>query len=114
MKEHEACTIMQSVPGDPPVERVQISEHFSSEEDATHLYQPKGMEYATSMQPRYPVALVQTEHIRNLQRVLFNSEADKQMRRNALKQLTINVTQRDCEESAVVLQQWQEFGLTIE
>jgi len=26
-----------------------MPEHFSSEEDATHLYVPKGMEYSTSM-----------------------------------------------------------------
>jgi hypothetical protein len=43
-------TTMNTAPGDPPVERVQMSEHFSSEEDATHLYQPKGMEHSTSMQ----------------------------------------------------------------
>jgi hypothetical protein len=43
-------TTMNTAPGDPPVERAQMSEHFSSEQDATHLYRPKGMQYETSMQ----------------------------------------------------------------
>jgi hypothetical protein len=36
------------------------------------------------------LVLVQTQHIVNLQRVLFNIEADKQMRRNALLQVQTN------------------------
>ncbi len=47
-------TPMQILPSDIPVERIPMPENFSSEEDATHLYIPKGTEnYATSLQPRF-------------------------------------------------------------
>ena len=42
-------TKMNTAQGDLPVERVERPEHFATEEDATHLYIPKGMEYSTSM-----------------------------------------------------------------
>ena len=57
--------------------------------------------------------MVSDGNVRNLQTVLFNVEADKQMRVNALRQLQINVKDRDCEESSAVLAQWQECGLTL-
>jgi hypothetical protein len=53
-------------------------------------------------------------NVRNLQTVLFNVEADKQMRRNSLWQLTTNVTQRECEDSHAVFAQWNECGLTLD
>jgi hypothetical protein len=36
-------------PTAPIATPVPMPEHFATEEDATHLYIPKGMEYATSM-----------------------------------------------------------------
>jgi hypothetical protein len=113
---------MNSAPGDPPVERINNMDFGATESSNVHLYIPKSyyqehaatLEPATSMQPRFAVALVPTQHIANLQRVLFNVEADKQMRRNALRQLQINVTQRDYEDSHAVLAQWQESGLKLD
>lgn len=50
MSSNERYTPMVSATGDIPVVRVEVPEHFASEEDATHLYRPKGMQYETSMQ----------------------------------------------------------------
>ena len=54
---------------------------LTSEPDLSH-------QWVTSMQPQWK-GLVQVNdgNVRNLQTVLFNLEADKQMRRNALRQL---------------------------
>ena len=57
--------------------------------------------------------MVSDGNVRNLQTVLFNVEADKQMRRNALRQLQTNVTRRDCEDSCAVLAQWNGCGLML-
>ncbi len=111
-------TKMNAAQGDLPVERVERPDHFATEESNVHLYIPKSqagsLPPATSMQPRFTLVLVQTQHIANLQRVLFNTEADTQMRRNALLQLQTNVTQRDCEDSRAVLAQWHECRLTLD
>jgi hypothetical protein len=111
----EQRTVMQNPPEGMTVTRVE-RDFGATESDNTHLYVSKAqagrLEAATSMQPRYSLVPVQTQHIANLQRVLFNSEADTQMRRNALCQLQTNVTERDCEESRAVLEQWQECGLS--
>ena len=92
----------------PPATQIQMPEHFSSEPDLSH-------QWVTSMQPQWK-GLVQVNdgNVRNLQTVLFNLEADKQMRRNALRQLTTNSTQRDCEDSRAVLAQWRDSGLALD
>jgi hypothetical protein len=45
-----STTRMNNAAGDPLVTRNQMPEHYATEEDATHLYRPKGMQYTTSMQ----------------------------------------------------------------
>jgi hypothetical protein len=95
-------------PNAPKATPQAMPEHFSSEPDLSH-------QWVTSMQPHWK-GLVQVSdgNVRNLQTVLFNLEADKQMRRNALRQLQTNVTQRDCEDSRAVLAQWRECGLSVD
>lgn len=105
--EGDSMTVIQNASGDPPVERLDKMDFGATEPDLSH-------QWATSIQPRFALMLVQTQHIANLQRVLFNIEADKQMRVNALRQLQINVKDRDCEDSRAVLAQWQECGFTLE
>jgi hypothetical protein len=52
-------------------------------------------------------------NIRNLQTVLFNVEADKQIRIRAHAQLIRN-SALGCPDSAAVLAQWQACGLTLD
>jgi hypothetical protein len=108
MSSNERHTPMVGATGDIPVQRVELPEHFSSEPDLSH-------HWVTSTQPHWS-GLVQVNdgNIRNLQTVLFSIEADKQMRRNALRQLQTNVAQRECEDSAAVLAQWRDSGLTLD
>ena len=108
MSSNERHTPMVGATGDIPVQRVEVPEHFSSEPDLSH-------HWVTSTQPHWS-GLVQVNdgNIRNLQTVLFNIEADKQMRRNALRQLQTNVAQRECEDSAAVVSQWCECGLKLD
>jgi len=81
-------TTMNTAPGDPPVERVQMSEHFSSEQDATHLYQPKGMEYATSMaKTRFALPQTVWGPVRNLAILALTESANRDERERALQQL---------------------------
>ena len=49
MSSNERNTPMVGATGDIPVVRVEVPEHYATEEDATHLYQPKGLQYETSM-----------------------------------------------------------------
>lgn len=116
VEESLACLISVTECQAPAATSNKMPERAPSEPDNTWRHIPKSayQEHATSMQPRNPLMLVQTPHLANLQRVLFNTEADAQMRRNALRQLQINVKDRDCEESRYALAQWQESGLTLE
>lgn len=94
-------------PNAPKATPQAMPEHFSSEPDLSH-------QWVTSMQPQWK-GLVQVSdgNVRNLQTVLFNVEADKQMRTRAHAQLTRNSAQ-GCPDSAAVLAQWKECGLTVE
>jgi hypothetical protein len=95
-------------PNAPKAAQIQMPEHFSSEPDLSH-------QWVTSMQPQWKgLVMVSDGNVRNLQTVLFNLEADTQMRRNALRQLQINSTQRDCEDSRAVLAQWHECRRTLD
>ena len=95
-------------PDAPKAEQTQMPERIASEPDFSHRW-------ITSTQPHWKgLVQVRYEHVKNLQTVLFNSGADTQMRRNALRQLQTNVTQRDCEDSRAVLAQWTELGLTLD
>jgi hypothetical protein len=90
----------------PPAAQIQMPEHFSSEPDLSH-------QWVTSMQPQWKgLVQIADQNIRNLQTVLFNVEADKQMRIRAHTQLTRNSAQ-GCPDSAAVLAQWHECGLTL-
>ena len=116
-REHR--TTMPSPPKSVRVDCIEHEDHQSGEESNTHLYVPKGVpksqeEEYTSLQPRFALVQVNDGSIRNMQTVLFNKEADVQMRRNALRQLKTNVKQRDCEESRSVLAQWDGLGITID
>jgi hypothetical protein len=105
---NERRTPMVSATNGISVERIPMPEHCSSEPDLSH-------HWVTSTQSHWSgLAMVNDGNVRNLQTVLFNLEADKQMRRNALRQLQTNSTQRDCEDSRAVLAQWQECGLTLD
>ena len=97
-----------SDPNAPKATPISYPEHYSSEPDLSH-------QWVTSMQPQWKgLVMVSDGNVRNLQTVLFNLEADTQMRRNALRQLQTNSTQRDCEDSRAVLAQWRECGLTLD
>jgi hypothetical protein len=67
-----------------------------------------------TLQPRFTgLVPVRNNNIRNLQTVLFNVEADRQMRIRAHRQLQINAAQ-GCEDSTNVLSQWEELGLSLD
>lgn len=95
-------TTMNTAPGDPPVERVQMSEHFSSEEDATHLYQPKGMEYATSMQQTRFVLPYCDGPVRSHAVVALTESAHLVERQRSWKMLNIMASNGDEQAAAVV------------
>jgi hypothetical protein len=62
--------------------------------------------WLTSMQPHFEgLVKVNDNNIRNLRTVLFNREADQQMRIRALAQLHWNANNNDCAESSAVLAQ---------
>lgn len=57
---------------------------------------------------------VSDPNVRNLQTVLFNVEADRDMRRRALKQLAHNAKRFDSQDASAVLQQWYSLNLELE
>ena len=95
-------------PAAPKAAQIQMPEHFSSEPDLSH-------QWVTSMQPHWN-GLVQVNdgHIRNLQTLIFNCEADKQMRIRALAQLRLYAIEDSSLEATAVLRQWEECGLKLE
>ncbi len=98
-------TQMNNADGDLPVQRIDNMD-FGATEPAHWL---------TSMHPRLnELVPVQDGHIRNLQTLIFNREADKQMRIRALAQLRLYAIEDSNLEATAVLRQWEECGLVIE
>jgi len=99
-------------PNAPVATPLNYPEHFPTEPSNVHLAIPKGQDYRTSLQQRVELVPVRAGHIANLQKVLYSC-APSDARIRALNQLKRNVERDDCEESAKVLAQWQDSGLTI-
>lgn len=70
--------------------------------------------WITSLQPHFTLLQVSDPNVRNLQTVLFNVEADRDMRRRALKQLAHNAKRFDSQDASAVLQQWASLNLELE
>jgi hypothetical protein len=112
MSSNERYTPMVSATGDIPVVRVEVPEHFASEEDATHLYRPKGMQYETSMQQtRFVLPNDVYGPVRNLAVVCLTTSADHIERKRCWQQLH---RMRDAgdEMAAAVLEALQGFKLS--
>jgi len=102
---------MVGATGDIPVQRVEVPEHYASEEDATHLYRPKEMQYETSMQQtRFQIPPDIYGPVRNLAVVCLTTSADYIERERCWKQLH---RMRDAgdEQAAAVLDALQGFKL---
>jgi hypothetical protein len=111
MSSNERHTPMVGATGDIPVQRVEVPEHNATEEDATHLYRPKGMQYTTSMQQtRFQIPPDIYGPVRNLTVVCLTTSADHIERERCWKQLH---RMRDAgdEQAQAVLEALQAFTL---
>jgi hypothetical protein len=92
-------TKMNGADGDVTVTRVEVPDHFATEEDATHLYVSKEAQKMantlkdglgdiyTSLQPRIRLPHVPDESVLNLSRVATTTSAALIERQRALAQL---------------------------
>jgi hypothetical protein len=87
----------------PVATQINYPEHFSSEESNVHLYIPKGMEYATSMQKtRFQIPAEIYGPVRNHAVVALTTSANIVDRRRSLAQLRTMAANGDEQASAVL------------